>query len=240
MIEVKHSLFSNTSIQGLLHFYDIGMVSGCEFLTRGLNDTYVAYTAEEKYIFRVYRKSWRELSDILFEIDALNYLSEAGYPVSVPVKRMDGSWLTEIHAPEGIRYGVLFTFSKGDRPDITKENCLLIGQALGKLHKVSANFTSMHKRRFEIDLKHLADDPLELIMPKLNHYFGNSKDSFLNGLIQTVKEEVTAKKLDYGFCHGDFHNFNMHLNEQKIEAFDFDCCSSGYRSYDLAVFWWNL
>ncbi|WML44283.1 phosphotransferase [Neobacillus sp. PS3-40] len=239
-IHVRNSLLTNSSVEFLVNSYEIGTIIKCEFLTRGLNDTYSVFTESNKYIFRIYRKGWREKTDILYELDAIKHLSEYGCRVSIPIKRKDGKWLSEIYTPEGTRYGVLFTFTKGDRPEINKENCYLIGKALGNIHEASDSFITNHKRNFELNFLHLVDEPMSLITPTLQKFMKNSKDSFLNQIITNIKFDIVGKNLEYGFCHGDFHNFNMHLMEQKIEAFDFDCCSIGYRSYDIAVFWWNL
>src|SRR5699024_3125580 len=46
--------------------------------------------------------------------------------------------------------------------------------------------------------------------------------------------------LETGFCHGDFHNHNMHIHERTINVFDFDNCAFGHRAYDIAISWWNL
>lgn len=239
-IEIKHSLIGSSSILNLMDLYDIGTVIGCDFLTRGLNDTYVVTTLTEQYIFRIYRKDWRGLEDILFEVDAINHLLESGVSVSAPVKTIDGQWVTEIPAPEGTRYGTLFTFTKGERPEINKENCTLIGKALGIIHKASHRYKPLYKRSFEIDLNHLIDDPMLLITPTLQKFLGEENVSFVNQLTSKIRKNIQEQNLEYGFCHGDFHNFNMHVMENRIEAFDFDCCSIGYRSYDIAVFWWNL
>ena len=239
-IEVRHSLFTNNTIEDLLHSYEIGKNLKCEFLTRGLNDTYIIETENNKFIFRIYRNNWRDKSDILFELDAINHLSQSGFSVSKPIRKKEGEWLTEIPAPEGTRYGVLFTFSKGDRPEINEDNCFLIGKALGRIHKASDSFSSNNKRNFELNLDHLLNQPFTLINSRLEPFL-KEKGSFLNRLQANLNAELSnIKTLDYGFCHGDFHNFNMHIEEQKIEAFDFDCCGIGYRSYDIAVFWWNL
>lgn len=239
-LQVRNSLFTNSSIETIVKSYPISNITECSFLTRGLNDSYLIRTREKKYIFRFYRMGWREKSDILYELDAINYLAEQGIQVSKPIMRTDGKWLTEIHAPEGTRYGVLFTFSKGDRPEINDENCFLIGKALATIHKSTDSFHSNHRRSFELDFDHLVEEPMKLITPTLSKYINIEKSSFLNELLNTIKTDINNNNLNYGFCHGDFHNFNMHIENKNIEAFDFDCSSIGFRSYDLAVFWWNL
>lgn len=239
-IEIKHSLIAGSYILDLMGHYEIGQIVSCDFLTRGLNDTYVVTTLTDKYIYRVYRKGWRNQEDILFELDAINHLADNGVSVSSPIKTKEGQWLKEIPAPEGTRYGTLFTFTIGDRPQINEDNCYLIGKALANIHKATDSFKPNYNRSFDLNLKHLIDDPLQVIEPTILKFLDESKVSFLQDVIKHVREDIQAKKLEYGFCHGDFHNFNMHIIDNKIEAFDFDCCSIGYREYDIAVFWWNL
>jgi Ser/Thr protein kinase RdoA (MazF antagonist) len=239
-VTVQHSLLTVDSIQDILVSYNLSKVISCEFLTRGLNDTYVISTQDYNYIFRVYRHNWRNESDILFEIDAINHLKESGFLTSYPIKTCEGRWVIKIQAPEGIRYGVLFTYSKGHRPEINPTNCNLIGKSLGELHNNTDNFVSNHARSFDLDLKHLLDEPLSLISPLIKKVLGTDQEQILMNTIETIKKAIRGSKLATGFCHGDFHNFNMHIDEAMLEIFDFDCCSFGYRSYDVAVFWWNL
>jgi Ser/Thr protein kinase RdoA (MazF antagonist) len=53
-------------------------------------------------------------------------------------------------------------------------------------------------------------------------------------------ENLPLNNLDMGFCHGDFHTGNAHLDlDRQITFFDFDCCGVGWRSYDIASFRWN-
>ncbi|MEK3808089.1 phosphotransferase [Bacillus sp. FSL H8-0547] len=238
--EVRHSLFSNNTIQKIANSYGVGKIINCSFLTRGLNDTYLVVTENNKYIFRVYRKGWRMKSDILYELDAINYVSDYGISVSKPLRRNDGQWLTEISASEGTRYGVLFHFTKGERPEINEENCNIIGKALGELHNATDTFTSQNQRSFELNFTHLLDEPADLIIPNLKSLHIDKEDTF-KAIINDLKTYLRdIDNLDYGFCHGDFHNFNMHVYAQNLEVFDFDCCGLGFRAYDVSVFLWNL
>lgn len=117
---------------------------------------------------------------------------------------------------------------------------MLIGKSLGLLHKASNSFHSEKDRNFQLDFNHLLHEPYSIISPMIKNLFGEQQVHFLEQLIEEIITELEGKKLDFGFCHGDFHNFNMHINEGKLEIFDFDCCGYGYRAYDIAVFWWNL
>ncbi|MHC0038515.1 phosphotransferase enzyme family protein [Pseudoneobacillus sp. C159] len=239
-LEVKHSLFTNHTIELLLKSYDIGKNVRCSFLTRGLNDTYLVETETNQYIFRIYRKDWRNQSDILFEMDAINHAAENGVAVSKPLMRKDGQWITEIHASEGTRYGVLFYFSKGERPEINTDNCYIIGKTLAALHTATDSFHSSHNRNFELNINHLLDEPSDLIISFLRKLGSNKEEAFKKVTTKLKSQFAVSSHLEYSFCHGDFHNFNMHLADQSLEVFDFDCCGVGYRAYDVAVFLWNL
>src|SRR5690625_3773254 len=139
-IKAKHTLIDDTSIRELLHYYELENVNQCRFLTRGLNDTYIIKDADSAYIFRVYRHNWRNESAILYELDALQHLQKQNYPVSFPIRKKDGSFLCEMEAPEGLRYGVLFSYANGERPKISEDHSMLIGKALGKMHAMTDTF----------------------------------------------------------------------------------------------------
>ncbi|GAB3061045.1 phosphotransferase [Virgibacillus ainsalahensis] len=240
VINIKHTLIDETSIIELLDGYRLGPITRCSFLTRGLNDTYIITTPRKNYIFRVYRNGWRNKEAIQFELDALLYLNKSSFPASKPIVKDDGTYVCDIHAPEGLRYGVLFTFSEGERPVINSENSKLIGASLSKLHNLTADFHSVHDRGFELNLDHILDKPLESIAPVIHHFFGREIEGDIIEIAENVKTELNNKELEVGFCHGDFHNRNMHIHNGKLEVFDFDCSAIGYRAYDVAVTWWNL
>ncbi|MDQ0227417.1 phosphotransferase enzyme family protein [Metabacillus niabensis] len=240
-IIVRHSLIANESVISLMKNFDIGEIVDCQLGTRGLNDIYIVTTTDSKYIFRNYRHNWRQKSDVLYEIDALNRLTATNFPVSKPLKRKDGEWLSELNQPEGVRFGVLFTYTKGERPDIHPDNCYLIGEALGAIHKRMNSFHSTSQRTFELNLDYLLEQPFEIIKNNVQINLIKPKlIDFLQMFVEELKGQIATSDLDYGFCHGDFHNFNMHIDQGKLEIFDFDCCSYGYRAYDLSVFVWNL
>lgn len=224
----------------LMNYYDLPKINNCEFLTRGLNDSYLITTRRDNYIFRIYRHNWRTENDILFELGFLCHLKEYGQHVATPIKTKDDAWLINIDAPEGIRYGVLFTYAKGQRPEINEEDCLLMGKSLGLLHNCSDTFKHDNDRSFSLNFDHLLNEPLSVISPIIHNIFGEEQVQFLEHTTTNIINELKNRNLDYGICHGDFHNFNMHLSNRDLEVFDFDCCGYGYRAYDIAVFWWNL
>ncbi len=239
-INVKHTLIHEDSVLGLVKGQVSEQVKDVRFLTRGLNDTYKVVGKESFYAYRIYRHGWRNEAAIKFELDAILYLKNKGYEAVGPVQETGGLCVKKIVAPEGDRYGVLFSFAEGERPAINPENTYLIGKSLGRLHRLSNGFTSEHERGYSIDLTHLLDEPVSFIRPILKQYLGETAVEVLNETVKYLKEELETANLEIGFCHGDFHNHNMHLHKGALQVFDFDCCANGYRAYDVAVSWWNL
>lgn len=85
------------------------------------------------------------------------------------------------------------------------------------------------------------DHSLHVLKPILSdrledfNYLESLGEKIRNRLI-----ELPISSLNEGFCHGDFHGWNVHVTEDKIiTAFDFDCCGIGWRAYDMAVFRWG-
>jgi Ser/Thr protein kinase RdoA (MazF antagonist) len=239
--------YSILSVEALatevLSHYDIAPPLTCQLLHRGLNDTFLVNTPEAKYILRAYRAGWRSLSEILYELEILLHLKHAGLPVAAPIARKDGNLTGTVMAPEGLRYLVLFTHApgKGLAYEAEAENeAYLYGKTAAKLHAASDAFQSSHQR-FVLNLEHLLDQPLQAIEPLMAH---RPEDwDYLMQLAEKLRLRVQAiplDRLETGFCHGDFHGGNAHLDQdQTLTFFDFDCCGLGWRAYDLAVFRWG-
>lgn len=234
-------MYSMLSSDALLDYvarnYDTGRVTRCKLLTRGLNDTYRFFTEQGVFILRVYRTPWRKKADVCYELDALEYLHRKGVSVSVPVKSINGEVAREINAPERTRYIALFTYAGGTVPQLNQQISYEYGTTVAQIHHLTDNFSSPHHRS-SLDLNHLLDEPLKIITPTMTEYDGDV--GYVKSWVDKIEESVPVGLLDYGFCHGDFHDWNAHWEEGRLTVFDFDCCGIGFRAYDLAVFLWNL
>lgn len=240
MFPVTSSVLSAKALQEeVARAYLIGKVEDCRLIRRGLSDSYLVRTAETSYVLRVYRPSWRTISEILYEIDMLCYLSQHGAPVSEPLKRQDGSFLHGLNAPEGIRQVALFTYAQGEPPVPTEEQSYQMGRVTAQLHQAAEGFTSAHAR-FALDVDHLIHFPLHRAKPYLEHRPDDL--TFLFTLADVLSKQLCdlAPSLDWGVCHGDATERNAHITpEGQVTFFDFDCGGLGWRAYDLATFRMN-
>ncbi len=95
--------------------------------------------------------------------------------------------------------------------------------------------------RFELDARHLLDEPLQKIVPFLQHRTNDLKlvQETADRLRNRLAAAGASGGYDWGVCHGDLHGWNVfHSEDEGLTHFDFDCCGMGWRSYDVSVFLW--
>lgn len=241
-IPVIHSIPSGAAlIATVLYKYPINKLRSCKLYKRGLNDTYLVETEEEKYILRVYRRGWRNKQDIDFELELLAFLHEQKQPVAYPIARIDGGFTTEIVAPEGKRYVAVFSYASGYAVNgkLDTKQSYILGEVLAEIHQVLDAFKSSFSRPI-LNNEYLLDWSITSITPLYQH---RKKDlDFIQQEIDKVKSQVAVFELpllapEYGICIGDVHSGNAHFTEQNEPTlFDFDQCGYGWRAFDIAKF----
>jgi len=119
---------------------------------QGLHDNYLVECNKVKYIYRVYRNSWRTEEEILFELDVLSHLDKTSSNVACPVKMKNNKLITDIKSPEGNRIGILFHYADGYPPlsDITINDCNLLGVSVANIHKKLMILNQSTNERFWI------------------------------------------------------------------------------------------
>ena len=220
--------------------YELGAVTACRLLHRGLNDSYLVEAARGRYVLRVYRAGWRSAEEIAYEVAVLEHLGRKGIAVALPVRGRNDHAIEWLQAPEGSRAAVLFTHAPGRELDGSIEDSRRYGRAAASIHAATDDFEAGHAR-FALDLDHLLAQPLAAIRPFLRHRPADLHA--IEGLAASVRRRVealtVAGQMDRGFCHGDFHGDNAHIEGDTVTMFDFDCGGPGWRAYDIAVFRWR-
>lgn len=235
---VMYSMLSSDALRDFLNQnFNVGTVTTCKILNRGLNDTYAVVTDDGNYILRVYRTPWRKRTEVYYELEVLDFLCHHGVSVSAPIRNVDGDLACEVVAPEGLRYLTLFTYAEGKKPRLDSSISYEYGKTVAQIHNITDNFVTSQTRS-ELDLTYLLDKPLKIFTPTMVEYGGDI--TYVQSWTKEICEHLSSQDVDFGFCHGDFHDWNAHWNGNKLTIFDFDCCGQGYRAYDLAVFLWNL
>ena len=209
------------------------------------NDHYLVTAGDgHQYAFRLYQQGdrFRRVEpDYLYEIDWLNFLKARGLPVSYPIARRDGRYLSRLEAPEGTRYYALFSLAYGDPLSLKDpEQLYTMGETMARIHVASNEFTTPHARK-PIDLAYLLDRPLA----RIGRTWTDDRVANLD-LVAAAAEEARDElkglldKLPadgWGPIGGDFHQSSVFFDEtNRPTFFNFDLCGPGWRAYDIATF----
>ncbi len=247
---VMHSIIDGT-VLGAIAVRDFGLsvIGAVQLIQHGLNDHYALRSAEGDFILRVYRHGWRTLDDILWELSLIEHLAAVRVPVAASIRRTDGTWYSELAAPEGTRYVALFQRAPGlythfgniGRHRVSPASCATqFGQSMAALHAASDSFKAT-TARFALDLETLLNQPHRAIEQVYAHQPQALEElGQLINQLHTILDASTCAQLNWGPCHGDITGGNSTFHNNQVIHFDFDCGGPGWRAYDLGVFYWSM
>ena len=215
--------------------YNLNLATECKLFRTGINHLYTVIDGELKFVFRIYTLGWRSNVEIAEEVRLLNHLKDNQIPVSFPIADQDRNFIQELEAPEGKRFGVLFSFAKGEkRSRFTAENSYQVGLAMGMMHKVTAGF----------ELQRVTYTPEVLLVRSLENSqkFYKPDSDEMDFVVHTTNSLLVKYKnigldgIRTGAIHLDIWFDNMHFNGDEVTIFDFDFCGNGWLCYDIAYF----
>lgn len=236
----ESTLSANHIGQFIKEKYDLSEKTKCKLFRTGMNHLYMINDGEEKFVFRVYTFNWRTKLEVAEELRLLIHLKQNNTPTTYPLADKSNEFIQEFNAPEGKRYGVLFSFAHGAKnARFTPETSYFIGQALAKIHKSTENF---NLNRVTYDAKVLITDSI-----KRTKLFFNKPSDEIKFLEQTADylhtefANVDTSNVRYGTVHLDVWFDNMHFSkENEATIFDFDFCGNGWLCFDISYFLFQL
>lgn len=240
---ICHSLPCQETIKKMIAKHYQLQLKDSLLIKSGISDTYQLITKEKNYILKIYKKDWRKIEEILFEMEMLLHLKARGIPVAEPIPTKNSQHFFEVDAPEGKRYAVVFAFCSGQSLyELVPFDAALAqkyGQITAKVHQSMDDFRPQYPR-FSIDRKRLLDEPAALANqlfarhPQV-HFLKEAEDK-IGGKLEGLRRE----DFDFGIIHGDVDPGNVHFTaDGQISIFDFDLCAYGWRAWDLTVFLWE-
>ena len=220
--------------------YGLSDKTECSIFRLAMNHLYIVHDDKNKYAFRVYTCNWRTKLEIEEELRLLLYLKETDRQVAFSIADKSKNYIQEIGAPEGKRFGVLFSYAKGTKTaKFSHQTRFLIGQALAKVHQSTENF---ELKRMSYNTQNLLKNPVLRTKKFFNKNI--SEIEFLEKLsaFLTLKiENIDKQKVRYGSVHLDVWFDNLHIDDEKeITFFDFDFCGKGYLCFDISYFLFQL
>ncbi|TWR26460.1 phosphotransferase [Mucilaginibacter pallidiroseus] len=234
-IPVSNStLASNALAVFVQQRYNLGVATNARLLKTGINHSYLITDGADKFVFRVYSLNWRTVTEIKEEIRLLDALKEKSLPISYALPGEDGSYLYALNAPEGLRYGVLFTFAAGGKLlNFPGETHYKVGEAMARMHQ-----TDMELARVHYTPKVLLQDPFRYLN---NFLSADTEEMQWMQSTQKVLLDILAKadftQLRVGPVHMDIWFDNMNITDDgHINIFDFDFCGNGWQCLDIAYY----
>lgn len=234
---VSNSTLSTEHLADFLQSeYKFGSKTNCKLLKTGISHTYLVSTGFEKYVFRIYSLNWRTKSEILEEVRLINLLKDNQVLVSYPIADSEGNYIKELNAPEGIRFGVLFSHARGSKAlNYSSEIHYKVGETIGKIHSLTENFELDRVTYTPEILLDNSFDYLKLFLdPEQEEmiYMAKLKESLKSEL-----NNVDRSKVRFGAVHTDIWFDNMHFfGEDEVTIFDFDFCGNGMLCQDLGYY----
>lgn len=220
----------------LMEHYPLGIAAMCSIVKCGINDTYVVASTEGKFIFRVYSLNWRTVNEINEERRLIDHLKGQGISVAYPVADNEGKYVHEFDAPEGTRYGMMFSYADGEKVhNYSVEQHYHAGVVMANMHKATENF---FLQRTNYTLRNLLIEPLDELKKFLPEETGEfaymrSLQAYLLNELQGVNEDELSK----GAIHMDIWFDNMNISRDgAITVFDFDFCGNGWLAIDIAYY----
>ncbi len=204
-------------------------------LKTGISHTYLINTGTDKYIFRIYSLNWRTQNEIAEEIRLLNLLKENGLPVSYAIADVNGSYIQQLNAPEGLRYAVLFSFAKGIKMlNMPVELHYNLGQIMAGIHSKTQN----------LSLQRVTYTPEVLLInsfEKLKEFLDDSTDEmiYMHSLQKFLYKTLTVEQMNdlrKGVVHLDIWFDNISIDKNEVTIFDFDFCGNGWLLLDIAYY----
>ena len=216
--------------------YSFDKNTQCHLLKAGINHTYLVENQNEKFIFRIYSLNWRTKNEILEEINLLNLLKTQNISVSYPIFDKTKNYIQILNAPEGERFGVMFSYAEGEKLlSFSEEAHFNIGSMMAKIHQVTQNK----------NLERINYTPQILLIDSLKHlekFLPNDTEEmvFMLSTQQYLLSEflkANTSEIRQGIVHLDiwFDNLNI-TKDNKITIFDFDFCGNGWLCIDIAYY----
>lgn len=217
--------------------YGLQLVS-CKFLLRGVSDTYIIEAANAKYVLKIYRAQHRSHQEILAEVELLNLLKEGGASVAYAITDLNNQQLQQFDAPEGIRYGVLFSYAEGAPVmDLNDTQLKTVGRQMAVVHNITSAIKLTHPRR-AYNVETTLIQPIKNIEPA----FKDLPDEYTYlkeaaGKVALKLSSIDTSDFSYGYCQYDFLPKNFHFDTAgNLTFFDFDFAGEGLLANDLMSF----
>ncbi|MES2382270.1 MAG: phosphotransferase [Bacteroidota bacterium] len=241
LFPVSSSILSSVHLTSFLQEqFNFSNKANCGLIKAGVNHNYLVQHNTNKYIYRVYCYNWRTEKEILAEISLLNHLQNSGIDIAYPIADKAGNFIQVFNAPEGKRFGVLFSYAEGEKQfTYTTETHFAIGAKMAQIHTKTTDLyldrPAYNAETLLVESMHILKDFIALeteemkCMQTMQHY------------LLKEYECVNISQIRKGVVHLDIWFDNLHIApNNKITIYDFDLCGNGWICLDIAYYMMQL
>ncbi len=241
--KISHSVLHPDFIaEQMVERYGVTEKPDVFLLYRGMNDVYLVQCKDVKYAARVWRKTYRDVDDVAYELNFLSFLKDKKFPASAAIPLADGRLYFKAETPEGPRAVAVYEWAPGSKfgENLSEETAYKIGVGFAEMHKLGYEWTGPD-HKFKTDT---AKD-FFLTLPALMDFVYDRPDDLRD---YPVLAENLAKRFDevhaagarIGVAHRDFHPSNVHVDEAgNIVYLDFDAAGEDFLMQDVQNYVWG-
>lgn len=166
-LEIAQSTPTAAAIAGFVRkHYDLGEVTGGEFLRRSFNQVYrLDFADRRRAVARLCSERPRGVPNLRFEAGALDHLARCAIPVSRCLPAADGNGAVDVPLPEGPRPLAVFEYVAGEATGNATEDIATFARGLAALHDAGARYDGPPSL-YTLDLDYLLLRPLERLLRK--------------------------------------------------------------------------
>ncbi len=171
-------------------------------------------------ILKITHSSHRSVSQILGEIDFVNYLADSGMKVSRAVPALGGGLVETLDAESGYFLAVTYERAPGaliDWREWTPEMFWKWGALIGRIHASTKDYTPSDG---EFRRGHWHEDrdwDIALSIPASRAEFRRKGQGIKDWMLSLPKDRDS-----YGLIHSDLHQWNMLFDGEFLWPIDFD------------------
>ncbi|MCK0745431.1 homoserine kinase [Chromohalobacter nigrandesensis] len=217
---------NETQVADFLERFDVGTLTTLEGVPSGTeNSTFFVTTDQGRFVLTLFEQG--ESDELPFFVALLDYLDEHRLPVAGPVHDREGIALQDLAE----RPALLFPRLPGRHPESpTLAQCGVLGDVLGRMHKVSQRFEG--QRPNPRDLHWLA-----MAQHKVMSYLSEADQRLMADEIDTYQIVFgDASNLPQGAIHGDLFRDNTLFEGERLSGIiDFYNGCTGDLLFDLAI-----
>lgn len=199
-----------------------------KFWRASTNFVFFFKRAGQDCVLRFNHASERTLAAIQGELDFVIGLAAQGIPVAKPIRSRSGHYVERVETELGTFYATAFEALQGDQwevEDLTPQQFVAWGQALGALHNASAKLSVAGRPTWQDHLAMVAE-----IVPAAETAALQTRT-----MLQEQLSQLPVNTENFGLIHYDFELDNLIWDGESAGIIDFDDSAHHWYAADIAL-----